>query len=137
MTSPDAVPLGHYRGFAMELFFESFSKEYRISLKDSLTHTVSLGTDAFGNIQRMDNVLSSFEDLMHKMEEQLENVRVQLENAKAEVQKSFPQEDELKQKMARLDELNISLNMDRRDSEMVDDAPEEEQDRPRARAQER
>ena len=120
MTSPDAVPIGQYRGFAMELFFDSFSKEYKISLKGSLTHTTALGTDIYGNIQRLDHLLEGFEDRMHNAEAQLENVRAQLDNAKAEVEKPFPQEEELRQKMARLDELNISLNMDKRENEIVD-----------------
>ena len=127
MTSPDAVPIGQYRGFAMDLFFDSFSKEYKISLKGSLTHTTSLGADIFGNIQRLDNLLEGFEDRMHNAEAQLENVRAQLENAKAEVEKPFPQEEELRQKMARLDELNISLNMDKRENEIVDGECEDDE----------
>ena len=125
MVSPDPIPLGSYRGFEMELFFETFTKEYRVSLKGALSHTVSLGTDIYGNIQRMDNVLGSFEDLMHNAEAQLENVRVQLTNAKHDVELPFPQEEELKTKMARLDELNISLNMDRRENEIIDSDREE------------
>ena len=120
MTSPDPVPLGQYRGFAMELSFESFSKEYRITLKGSLHHTTGLGTDIFGNILRLDNLLGSMEERLIACREQLENANVQLANAKVEVEKPFPQEDELKTKSARLDELNILLNMDKRDSEIVD-----------------
>lgn len=127
MTSSDAVPIGQYRGFAMELFFDSFSKEYKISLKGSLTHTTALGTDIYGNIQRLDHLLEGFEDRMHNAEAQLENVRAQLENAKAEVEKPFPQEEELRQKMARLDELNISLNMDKRENEIVDGDREDDE----------
>ena len=120
MTSPDPVPLGQYRGFAMELSFESFSKEYRITLKGALTHATGLGTDIFGNILRLDNLLGGMEERLIACREQLENVNVQLENAKQEVEKPFPQEDELKTKSARLDELNILLNMDKRESEIVD-----------------
>ena len=127
MTSPDTVPIGQYRGFAMELFFDSFSKEYKISLKGSLTHTTALGTDIYGNIQRLDHLLDGFEDRMHNAEAQLENVRAQLDNAKAEVEKPFPQEEELKRKMARLDELNISLNMDKRENEIVDGDREDDE----------
>ena len=126
MTSPDPIPLGQYRGFEMELFFETFSKEYRLTMKGALSHTVSLGTDIFGNIQRMDNVLAGFEEMMHNAEAQLANVHVQLENAKHDVDLPFPQEDELKTKMARLDELNITLNMDRPENEIVDSDREEE-----------
>lgn len=127
MTSPDTVPIGQYRGFAMELFFDSFSKEYKISMKGSLTHTTALGTDIYGNIQRLDHLLDGFEDRMHNAEAQLENVRAQLGNAKVEVEKPFPQEEELKRKMARLDELNISLNMDKRENEIVDGDREDDE----------
>lgn len=123
MTSPDAIPLGEYRGFTMELYFETFSKEYRITLQHDLTHTVSLGDSVVGNIQRIDNVLSDFANQRHRCEEQLENTRVQLETAKIEAAKPFPQEEELRAKSARLDELNIELNMDRAESEILDGEP--------------
>ena len=126
MTSPDPVPLGQYRGFAMELSFESFTKEYRITLKGELSHATSLGTDIFGNIIRLDNVLGTMEERLISCREQLENTKVQLVNAQAEVEKPFPQEDELKKKSARLDELNILLNTDKRDSEIVDGEPDED-----------
>ena len=126
MTSPDPVPLGQYRGFAMELSFESFTKEYRITLKGALTHTTGLGTDIFGNILRLDNLLGCMEERLISCREQLENVNVQLANAKQEVEKPFPQEDELKKKSARLDELNILLNMDKRESEIVEGEPGED-----------
>ena len=127
MASPDAIPLGQYRGFELELYFETFSKEYRLTMKGALSHTVSLGTDVFGNVQRMDNMLGSFEDLMHNAEAQLQNVRVQLENAKHDVELPFPQEEELRTKSARLDELNISLNMDRPENEILDSDREEDE----------
>ena len=120
MTNPASVPLGQYRGFAMELSFESFSKEFRITLKGTLHHTIGLGTDIFGNILRLDNLLGSLEERLIVCREQLENVKVQLDNAKQEVEKPFPQEDELKRKSARLDELNTLLNMDKRENEIVD-----------------
>ncbi|MGN1158254.1 MAG: helicase-related protein, partial [Agathobacter sp.] len=125
MTSPDAVPLGQYRGFAMELSFDSFSREFKVTLKNKLRHTTSLGTDIFGNIQRLDNLLSGFEESLHVCEEQLENTKVQLADAKVAVDKPFPQEDELKTKSARLDELNILLNLDKRENEIVDGEREE------------
>jgi hypothetical protein len=130
MTSPDPVPLGQYRGFAMELSFESFSKEFRITLKGTLTHTTGLGTDIFGNILRLDNVLGGMEERMIVCREELENINVQLANAKQEAEKPFPQEDELKTKSARLDELNVLLNMDKRESEIVDGDVGDETDTP-------
>lgn len=127
MTSPDPIPIGQYRGFDMELSFDTFSREYKITLIHQLRHTVTLGTDIFGNIQRLDNTLSAFEERMATCAEQLENTRVQLENAKAEVQKQFPQEDELKTKTARLNELNAMLNLDKRENEIVDGERAEEE----------
>lgn len=120
MTSPNPIPIGQYRGFDMELSFDTFSREYKITLIHQLRHTVTLGTDTFGNIQRLDNTLAAFEERMAACAEQLENTRVQLENAKAEVQKPFPQEEELKTKSARLNELNAMLNLDKRENEIVD-----------------
>ena len=136
MTSPAAVPVGRYRGFAMELSFDTLTRNYKVSLIGSLTHTTFLGTDIFGNIQRMDNLLEGFEDQMHNTEAQLENVKVQLENAKAEVEKPFPQEEELQQKTARLNELNIKLNMDKRENEIVDGDRDEDEKSPTDRKKE-
>ena len=129
MTSPNPIPIGQYRGFDMELSFDTFSREYKITLIHQLRHTVTLGTDIFGNIQRLDNTLGAFEERMAACTEQLENTRVQLENAKAEVQKPFPQEEELKTKSARLNELNAMLNLDKRENEIVDGERGEEEPR--------
>lgn len=120
MTSPEPVPLGQYRGFAMDLSFESLFREFKVTLKGALYYTTPLGTDIFGNILRLDNLLGSMEERISTCRDQLENTKVQLENAKLEVEKPFPQEDELKRKSARLDELNILLNMDKRESVIVD-----------------
>ena len=127
MTSPDPIPIGQYRGFDMELSFDTFSREYKITLIHQLRHTVTLGSDVFGNIQRLDNTLGAFEERMAACAEQLENTRVQLENAKAEVQKPFPQEEELAAKTARLNELNTLLNLDKTENEIVDGERGEEE----------
>ena len=127
MTSPNPIPIGQYRGFDMELSFDTFSREYKITLIHQLRHTVTLGTDIFGNIQRLDNTLGAFEERMAACVEQLENTRVQLENAKAEVQKPFPQEEELAVKTARLNELNALLNLDKTENEIVDGERGEEE----------
>lgn len=127
MTNPDPIHIGEYRGFDMELFFDSFSREYKITLKHELRHTVTLGTDIFGNIQRLDNAMNSFQEKLTACEAQLENTKVQLENAKLEVQKPFPQEEELKTKTARLNELNAMLNLDKRENEIVDGERAEEE----------
>ena len=127
MTSPNPIPIGQYRGFDMELSFDTFTREYKITLIHQLRHTVTLGTDIFGNIQRLDNTLGAFEERMAACVEQLENTRVQLENAKAEVQKPFPQEEELAAKTARLNELNTLLNLDKTENEIVDGERGEEE----------
>ena len=127
MTSPDPIPIGQYRGFDMELSFDTFSREYKITLIHQLRHTVTLGSDIFGNIQRLDNTFGAFEERMAACAEQLENTRVQLENAKAEVQKPFPQEEELAAKTARLNELNALLNLDKTENEIVDGERGEEE----------
>ena len=127
MTSPNPIPIGQYRGFDMELSFDTFSREYKITLIHQLRHTVTLGTDIFGNIQRLDNTLGAFEERMAACAEQLENTRVQLENAKAEVQTPFPQEEELAAKTARLNELNALLNLDKKENEIVDGERGEEE----------
>lgn len=127
MTSPNPIPIGQYRGFDMELSFDTFSREYKITLIHQLRHTVTLGTDIFGNIQRLDNTFGAFEERMAACAEQLENTRVQLENAKAEVQKPFPQEEELAAKTTRLNELNALLNLDKKENEIVDGERGEEE----------
>jgi hypothetical protein len=125
MTSPDPVPLGEYRGFSMILSFDSFSKEYRITLSGALSHTVPLGTDIHGNITRLDNRLDGFAEALRQCEGQLEGVQTQLEAAKGEVDRPFPQEQEYAEKSARLKELNILLNMDEKDHTILDAEPDE------------
>ena len=127
MTTPDPISIGRYRGFDMELSFDTFSREYKITLIHQLRHTVTLGTDIFGNIQRLDNALGAFEERMAACVAQLENTHVQLENAKVEVQKPFPQEEELKTKTERLNELNALLNLDKKENEIVDGERGEEE----------
>ncbi|OJU18294.1 MAG: DNA methylase [Clostridiales bacterium 43-6] len=125
MASPDAVVIGKYRGFKMELSFDTFNRVYCISLKNKLHHSVTLGTDIHGNITRLDNTLDSFPDKLQMCEEQLCNTRKQLDNAVEEAARPFPKEEELRSKSARLDELNIFLNMDQQDHEILDGEPDE------------
>ncbi len=120
MTSPDPKAIGSYRGFNMELSFNSFEKEYVLTLVGSLRHSVSLGADIYGNITRLDNLISSMPEKLNACEERLVDTKVQLENAKAEVERPFPQEEELSQKMERLAELNALLDMDHHGNEIVD-----------------
>ena len=125
MTGTDPVSLGSYRGFQMTLCFDSFEKLFKISMQGALTYKVGLGTDIFGNIQRIDNLLESMPTRQIEYKEKLKNLEIQVENAKQEVAKPFPREDELKEKSARLDQLNILLNMDKRENEIVDGIQDE------------
>jgi len=125
MTSPEPIKIGSYRGFALELSFDSFSRNYILTLVGTLRHSVELGTDVFGNLTRIDNVLEGFEKRMHSCEEQLANTRGQLADAQVEVKKPFPQEQELQEKTARLNELNSLLNMDEKESVLIDGEPDE------------
>ena len=124
-TTSEPTPLGEYRGFKMELEFDTFERAYAVKLKGHFTHSVTLGTDVYGNITRIDNAVDNIEARLHKAEEQLENTKAQFETAKVEVEKPFAQEDELKQKMARLTELNALLDMDKRDTPVVGGEPDE------------
>jgi len=133
MTKPDAVPLGKYRGFSMEISFDSMRREFEISLKHNMTYSTFLGTDVFGNILRLDNALGDMQRRLDNCERELDNTKQQMEAAKIAVQEPFPQEDELKEKSARLDELNILLNLDKKENEIVDgDRADDDGERPAA-----
>ena len=124
-TTPEPTPLGEYRGFKMELAFDTFSREYAVKLKGHITHSVPLGTDIYGNITRIDNALDNLETRLTQVKADLDNIKTQLETAKIEVEKPFAQEEELKQKTARLNELNAMLNVDKRENEIVGGEPDE------------
>lgn len=125
MNSPDPIPLGKYRGFETELLFNTTERNYEVRLKGATSRNVPLGDDAHGNIIRLDNGIDRFAESLSLAENDLENTKNQLETAKKEVQKPFIQEEELKTKLARLDELNILLNMDKRENEIVGGEPDE------------
>ena len=117
----------------MELSFDPIYKQNTITLSGVRNHIVSLGTDIFGNIQRLDNLLNEFERDLNNAQKDLTTYETQLASAKIEVEKPFPQEDELKRKSARLDELNIALNLDKQESEIVDGDVGDEAGEPPAR----
>ena len=110
----DPVPVGSYRGFAMSVEFNFFSKEYTLLLKGQMTHRAALGTDPRGNLTRIDNALAQMPQRLKAVKDQLDNLYQQQAAAKAEVGKPFPQEQELRDKSARLAELDVLLNMDGR-----------------------
>lgn len=130
LTNSDPVSIGSYRGFEMQLFYEAFSKEYRVALKGALTHTASLGTDIHGNITRLDNALNGLETRLQEHRDRLENTTAQMEAAKADAAKPFPREQELQEKSKRLAELTKLLKMDEKDRELLDSAPDEGDEQP-------
>ena len=132
MLTPEAMQIGTYRGLTLELSFDSFSQEYRLTMIGQLRHVVTLGTDVFGNIQRMDNLLEALPLKEQACREKLSDLHNQLKTAKVEVLKPFPREEELQTKLARLEELNALLNMDKREPEVVaeTEAPDNSQQSP-------
>ena len=110
----DPVPVGSYRGFAMSVQFDAWKQEYTLLLKGQMTHRAALGTDPRGNLTRIDNALGQMPQRLEAVKNQLDNLYQQQAAAKAEVGKPFPQEQELRDKSARLAELDVLLNMDGR-----------------------
>lgn len=126
-----AMDIGNYQGFNMRIQFDSWSKEFILSVKHESVSKVHLGADALGNITRINNLLESYPEKMAEAEQRLETVQEQLANAKEEVGKPFPKEEELNQKLERLSELNALLNMDEReDTEAEQSESKEKEERP-------
>ena len=121
MKSAEAVLIGRYRGFPMKLSYDAFQKLFVISMYGKQVYHVTLGSDIHGNIIRLDNKIHEIPDKMLRCQDKLENLKIQLENAKEEAQKEFPQEAELAEKVARLGELNVLLDMDKKDQVLLDD----------------
>ena len=132
-TSPEAKEIGSYRGFALLLSFDTMSKVFRMTLRGSLSHTIELGSDIHGNIQRMENILEAFPVRLSACEKVLDTLKEQMENAKSEVEKPFAQEQELSEKTARLAELDALLNIDKRENDVLDAEPEHQDERTQAK----
>jgi hypothetical protein len=137
MTSPDPVAMGKYRGFQMILSFDSFSKEYRVTLSGALSHTVKLGTDIHGNITRLDNALEGLTASLQNCESSLADTKTQMESAQGEIGRPFKQEQEYKEKSLRLKEVNTLLNMDEKDHTVLDASPDEGDTEPAPRVSDR
>ena len=137
MTSPDPVMIGEYRGFKMILSIDTFHQEHKMTLQGMRSYTLSLGTDVFGNIQRIDNAISNIPTIKKQCETKLEETKKQFENAKVESKKEFPQEAELAQKLKRLAALDALLNMDKREHEGVDMTAPEDMGKDKYRGMER
>ena len=112
MPNADMMLLGSYRGFELNIRFDSFKNEHQAVLRAELSYPVSLGDDARGNIVRLDNAIDNFADRIADAENALQNLEQQKQAAELEVAKPFAQEEELQEKFARLAELNALLNID-------------------------
>ena len=124
-TNSDLEVIGEYRGFKLELGFDSLERKFTMSMKNKYSYSIFLGDDVYGNITRMNNALEAIKDKIPDEKLRLEDIKKQLENAKIEVQKPFPQEEELKEKMKKLEKLNILLKLDEKDKEVLDSELEE------------
>ena len=122
--------IGSYRGFELSLRFDTFRTEYQALLKGQRKYTVPLGTDPLGNIIRLDNSLNNFPERITAAENELDTLHQQQAAAQIEVEKPFPQEEELAEKSARLAELNAQLDVDEKSHEPEQDE-EEQEDEPR------
>ena len=120
--------IGEYRGLKMFLEIDSFDKKFVINLQGKYSYKVDLGNDIHGNITRIDNVIAGFNKELETTKAKLDETKIQFENAKEAVEIPFDKEDELKQKSQELDEINIELNLDKKDNEMLDDEEQEEQE---------
>lgn len=132
-TNPAAREVGSFRGFTLLLSYDTFSKVFKLTLKGTLSHTIDLGSDIHGNIQRIENAFEMLPTRLVACEQVLVNLNAQIENAKAEVEKPFAQEEELKTKSARLAELDAMLNMDKHENDTLDAVPEQNEGKERVR----
>ena len=137
MQSPDPVHIGEYRGFKMTLGFDVTSREYIIKLKGAASHELPLGSDALGNITRLDNRIDKISEILEMQRQVLDSLKEQTEVAKAEVEKPFEQEAELTADVERLNELNVLIkevdeqaeeNMEQSDPDIEEDVCEDEYD---------
>ena len=128
-----AMDIGSYQGFNMRIQFDSWSKEFILSVKHESVAKVRLGADALGNITRINNLLESYPEKLAEAEQRLETVQEQMTNAKEEVGKPFPKEEELNQKLERLSELNALLNMDEREDTETEQSESKEKEERSAR----
>ena len=127
-TSGIFTKLGTYQGLELSCGFDKDSHAYVMRMKGALTHTVEMGPDGSGNITRLLNAYDNMEKMLEKHENELVQVERQLEIAMEEVEKPFPQEEELLQKIERLTELNALLDMDRKETSVIDEVEAEQEE---------
>ena len=118
--SPHDMELGEYRGMKMTVDYDSYRQEVKLILRGEMSHTVTMGTDVYGNLTRIENALANMPQKLEKAEERIAELERQTEQAKAELGKPFAQEKELEAKAARLAELNAALNIDERRKEPME-----------------
>ena len=131
------VEIGSYRGFKMEVYYDSFNTHYCLNLCGKAKHKVDLGSDALGNLTRIENEIGKIPARLEAAKTRKAETLEQLANAKTEVLKPFAFEDELKEKNDRLNALNIELNLDEKDAPVMDTEPEQENEQPEKRTQDR
>ena len=124
-TNPDNEEIGKYRGFRLELGFNSVEKQFTLTMKNKYSYSIFLGSDTFGNITRINNALEAIKDKIPDEKLRIENIEKQLETAKMEVKKPFPQEEQLKEKMTKLEELNILLKLNEKEKQVLDTTNDE------------
>ena len=121
--SPHDMELGEYRGMKMTVDYDSYRQEVKLILRGEMSHTVTMGTDVYGNLTRIENALANMPQKLEKAEERIAELERQTEQARAELGKPFAQEKELKAKAARLAELNAALNIDEKRKEPMEKRP--------------
>ena len=131
------VEIGNYRGFKMEVYYDSINTHYCLNLCGKTKHKVDLGSDALGNLTRIENELAKLPVRLEVAKTRKAETLEQLANAKAEVQKPFAFEAELKEKTERLNALNIELNLDEKDTSVMDTEPEQSEEPPEKKTQNR
>ena len=129
LKSMEVKEIGEYRGFKMEISFDSITRNIKLKLKNKYSYIIDLGVDSNGNITRINNCLENIEKGIPLEREKLDNTKMQLENAKVESQKEFPQEQELKDKQRKLDSINAELKINDNDHEMLGDEQEEKEEK--------
>ena len=135
MSAPTEI--GSYRGFRMEIYYDTVNAHYCMNLCGKAKHKVDLGADALGNLTRIENELSKLPARLEAAKTKKAETIAQLETAKEEIKKPFAFEDELKEKNDRLNALNIELNLDENDTSVMDTEPEQENEQPEKRTQDR
>ena len=128
MTNPEQREIGMYRGFTLLLHYDTIAKTFRLTMKGTASHTIDLGADVLGNIQRMENALSKLPERLDACNKSIRELQAQMENAKQEIQKPFGQEQELAEKTKRLATLDALLSIDKREPENLDALPEEQEE---------